>query len=142
MGKFRLPISSFCTTSQNQKLIFLILRVFFGAFDSIVVDIDVPKIINAVNGMPLKPVVKNSILIKSNINMIPALHTIDTSNFPVFDSFIETNDPTITDIINDAVLVIGEKISVRRFVRYEMGEGLEKRQDNFAEEVASQMKGN
>jgi elongation factor Ts len=29
---------------------------------------------------------------------------------------------------------------VRRFVRYEMGEGLEKRQDNFAEEVMGQMK--
>ena len=56
--------------------------------------------------------------------------------------FVKNPDKTITDIINDAVLVIGEKISVRRFVRYEMGEGLEKRQDNFAEEVASQMKGN
>ena len=38
-------------------------------------------------------------------------------------------------------LTIGEKITVRRFVRYEMGEGLEKRQDNFAAEVASQMQG-
>ena len=38
------------------------------------------------------------------------------------------------------IAAIGEKISVRRFVRYEMGEGLEKRSDNFAEEVASFMK--
>lgn len=57
-------------------------------------------------------------------------------------AFVKNPDKTITDVINDTVLVIGEKISVRRFVRYEMGEGLEKRQDNFAEEVASQMKGN
>ncbi len=47
---------------------------------------------------------------------------------------------TITDLVNEAVSKCGEKISVRRFVRYEMGEGLEKRQDNFAEEVMSQVK--
>lgn len=35
---------------------------------------------------------------------------------------------------------IGENINIRRFVRYEMGEGLEKREDNFAEEVMSQVK--
>ncbi|HPG92273.1 MAG TPA: elongation factor Ts, partial [Clostridia bacterium] len=34
---------------------------------------------------------------------------------------------------------IGEKISVRRFVRYEMGEGLEKKQDNFVEEIQQQL---
>ena len=48
---------------------------------------------------------------------------------------------TIRDLINEAVLAIGEKITVRRFVRYEMGEGLEKRVDNFAEEVARQAAG-
>ena len=52
--------------------------------------------------------------------------------------FVKNPDKTITDIINDTVLVIGEKISVRRFVRYEMGEGLEKREENFAEEVMKQ----
>ena len=52
-------------------------------------------------------------------------------------------DPTktIQDIINEAILSTGEKIKVRRFVRYEMGEGLEKREDNFAEEVAKQARG-
>ena len=54
--------------------------------------------------------------------------------------FIKDPSKTITDVINEAILSIGEKITVRRFVRYEMGEGLEKRQDNFAEEVMSQMK--
>ena len=47
---------------------------------------------------------------------------------------------TITELVNEAVSKTGEKISVRRFTRYEMGEGIEKRQDNFAEEVMSQMK--
>ncbi len=54
--------------------------------------------------------------------------------------FVKNPDKSITDVINDTVLIIGEKISVRRFVRYEMGEGLEKRQDNFAEEVMNQSK--
>lgn len=54
--------------------------------------------------------------------------------------FVKDPSKTIKDIINEAILTIGEKISIRRFTRYEMGEGLEKRSDNFAEEVMSQMK--
>lgn len=49
---------------------------------------------------------------------------------------------TIRDLVNETILKTGEKITVRRFTRYEMGEGLEKRQDNFAEEVAKQAAGN
>jgi len=50
-------------------------------------------------------------------------------------------DPSITvkQLITQTVAAIGEKITVRRFVRYEMGEGLEKRKDTFVEEIASQM---
>ncbi|MDD4110298.1 MAG: translation elongation factor Ts [Clostridia bacterium] len=55
--------------------------------------------------------------------------------------FIKDPSKTITQIINEATLTIGEKISIRRFTRYEMGEGLEKRCDNLAEEVAKQMAG-
>ncbi len=54
--------------------------------------------------------------------------------------FVKDPDRTISQILNEAVAKIGEKISIRRFVRYEMGEGLQKREDNFAEEVMSQMK--
>lgn len=53
--------------------------------------------------------------------------------------FVKDASKTISEIINEAVLTIGEKISIRRFTRYEMGEGLEKRNDNLAEEVAKQM---
>lgn len=56
--------------------------------------------------------------------------------------FVKNPEQTVTDLINETVLKIGEKISVRRFVRYEMGEGLEKRTENFAEEVMSQANGN
>jgi len=53
-------------------------------------------------------------------------------------AFVKDADKTITDLVNEAVLTIGEKISIRRFVRYEMGEGLEKRKDDLAAEVAAQ----
>ena len=54
--------------------------------------------------------------------------------------FVKDSSKTITQVVNEAVLAIGEKISIRRFVRYEMGEGLEKRVDNLAEEVAKMSK--
>jgi len=54
--------------------------------------------------------------------------------------FIINTDMTIQDLLNEQIAKIGEKISIRRFTRYEMGEGLEKRKDNFAEEVMSQVK--
>ena len=53
---------------------------------------------------------------------------------------VKDPDKTVVEMVSAAIAKIGEKISVRRFVRYEMGEGLTKRQDNFAEEVMGQMK--
>lgn len=53
--------------------------------------------------------------------------------------FIKDDSKTINQIINEAVQKIGEKITIRRFVRYEMGEGLQKRNDDFAAEVAAQV---
>lgn len=55
--------------------------------------------------------------------------------------FVKDSSKTIQAVLNEATMTIGEKITVRRFTRYEMGEGLEKRQDNLAEEVAKQMAG-
>lgn len=54
--------------------------------------------------------------------------------------FIKDPDRTVKDILNEKISKIGENIRIRRFVRYEVGEGLEKREENFAEEVAKQMK--
>ncbi len=53
--------------------------------------------------------------------------------------FVKDSSMKISDYINEMTLKIGEKISIRRFVRYELGEGLEKRHDDLAEEVAKQM---
>lgn len=55
-------------------------------------------------------------------------------------SFIKDPDKTISTLLNEKISTIGENISIRRFVRYELGEGLEKKVDNFVEEVMSQAK--
>ena len=51
--------------------------------------------------------------------------------------FIKDSDKTVGDLVTAKIAKIGENISVRRFARYEVGEGLEKRQSNLAEEVAA-----
>ncbi|MCX7779301.1 MAG: translation elongation factor Ts [Negativicutes bacterium] len=51
--------------------------------------------------------------------------------------FIKDPDKTVTQVITEAIAKIGENISVRRFTRYQLGEGLEKKSNNFAEEVMS-----
>ncbi|MBE7056808.1 MAG: translation elongation factor Ts [Ruminococcaceae bacterium] len=55
-------------------------------------------------------------------------------------AFVKNPDQTITALITEKIATLGEKISVRRFVRWEKGEGLEKKEENFAEEVMSQIK--
>ena len=55
-------------------------------------------------------------------------------------SFVKDPSKTIKQIMEDATLLIGEKLVIRRFARYEMGEGLQKREENFAEEVLGQLK--
>lgn len=55
-------------------------------------------------------------------------------------SFIKDPDKTIFALLNEKVSQIGENITIRRFVRYELGEGLEKKQDNFVAEVMAQTK--
>ena len=54
--------------------------------------------------------------------------------------FIKDTNIKIKDLLNDKISKIGENIVIRRFERYEVGEGLEKREEDFAEEVAKQMK--
>lgn len=53
--------------------------------------------------------------------------------------FIKDPDKKVQDVLTDLISRIGENIKVRRFVRYEVGEGLEKREENLAEEVAKQI---
>jgi elongation factor Ts len=52
--------------------------------------------------------------------------------------YIKDTDKTVQQLLAEKIAKIGENIQVRRFVRYELGEGLEKREDDFAAEVAAQ----
>lgn len=54
-------------------------------------------------------------------------------------AYIRNPDITVQQMTNELIAKIGENISIRRFTRYEMGEGLEKRDENFADEVAKQI---
>ncbi|MDF2891416.1 MAG: translation elongation factor Ts, partial [Clostridia bacterium] len=54
--------------------------------------------------------------------------------------FVKNPDMTVQELLNTMIAKIGENLSIRRFTRYEMGEGLQKKEDNFVEEVMSQMK--
>ncbi len=53
--------------------------------------------------------------------------------------FVKDPDKTIQQLLAEKIATIGENIQVRRFTRYKLGEGLEKREDDFAAEVAAQV---
>jgi elongation factor Ts len=54
--------------------------------------------------------------------------------------FVKDADHTVGQMIAERIGRIGENIQVRRFARYKLGEGIEKRQDDFAAEVAQAVK--
>jgi elongation factor Ts len=54
--------------------------------------------------------------------------------------YIKDDSKKIQDLLAAKTSETGEKITIRRFVRYELGEGIEKETKNFADEVAEQMK--
>ena len=52
-------------------------------------------------------------------------------------AFVKDPSKTIGELVAEKIASIKENITVRRFTRYKMGEGIEKRADDFAEEVAA-----
>ncbi|MBT4760094.1 MAG: translation elongation factor Ts [Bdellovibrionaceae bacterium] len=55
--------------------------------------------------------------------------------------FVKNQDLTIGQALQELVAKIGENIVIRRFSRFELGEGIEKKSENFADEVAALNKG-
>ena len=53
-------------------------------------------------------------------------------------AWVKNPDKTIDQVQQELIAKIGENIKVRRFVRFELGEGLEKKKSDFAAEVAAQ----
>jgi elongation factor Ts len=62
------------------------------------------------------------------------------NNCVLCQAFVKDGDKTVSQYLADVSKEVGGTVSVVDFVRFEKGEGLEKKQDNFAEEVASMMK--
>jgi len=58
-------------------------------------------------------------------------------NVLVDQPFVKDPSKTVGELVAEKVGSIKENITVRRFARFKMGEGIEKRSDNFAAEVAS-----
>lgn len=52
--------------------------------------------------------------------------------------FIRDQNVTVEELVKQTVAELGENIQIRRFVRFVLGEGIEKEEKNFAEEVAAQ----
>lgn len=63
-------------------------------------------------------------------------------NVLVDQPFVKDPSKTIGDLVAEKIASIKENISIRRFTRYKMGEGIEKKTDDFAGEVASMVGGN
>ena len=55
--------------------------------------------------------------------------------------FIKDPDKTVQQVLTEKISNIGENITIRRFVRFERGEGIQKKEENFAEEVMKQING-
>jgi elongation factor Ts len=53
--------------------------------------------------------------------------------------YIRDQSITVEELVKQTVALLGENIQVRRFTRYVLGEGIEKEESNFADEVAQQM---
>ena len=54
--------------------------------------------------------------------------------------YVKNPDITVAEYLKNTVAKIGENLVIRRFIRFELGEGIEKKSENFADEVATAMK--
>lgn len=53
--------------------------------------------------------------------------------------YIKDGDKSVSTLLNETIAEIGENINIRRFVLYELGEGLEKKSCDFASEVMAEL---
>jgi len=62
-----------------------------------------------------------------------------SENVLLEQKFVKDDKKTIEQLQQEIVAKLGENIKIRRFTRYELGEGLEKKNEDFAAEVAAQV---
>jgi elongation factor Ts len=65
------------------------------------------------------------------------LHKFYEENVLLDQPFVKEPGKTVSELVSEKVAKTGEKITIRRFTRYKMGEGLERRDGDFGADVAS-----
>ena len=65
------------------------------------------------------------------------LHKFYEENVLLDQTFVKDPAKTVGALVTEKVAKTGEKITIRRFTRYKMGEGLERKEEDFGGEVAS-----
>jgi elongation factor Ts len=65
------------------------------------------------------------------------LHKFYEENVLMDQPFVKHPEKTVSELVTEKIAKTGEKITIRRFTRYKMGEGLERRGEDFGGEVAS-----
>jgi elongation factor Ts len=65
------------------------------------------------------------------------LHRFYEENVLLDQPFVKDTAKTVGELVTEKVAKTGEKITIRRFTRYKMGEGLERKEEDFGSEVAS-----
>ena len=73
--------------------------------------------------------------------VIGKLNKFYTENCLLQQEFVKDNDLTVEKYLNAAAKALGGKVTFKDAVRFEKGEGIEKKQENFAAEIASMVKG-
>ena len=69
------------------------------------------------------------------------LNKFYTENCLLQQEFVKDGDLTVEKYLASAAKALGGTITFKDAVRFEKGEGIEKKQENFAEEIASMVKG-
>lgn len=72
-------------------------------------------------------------IVEGRVNKFYAEHCL------LEQSFIMEDDKTVRQVMMELIARLGENIAIRRFARYQLGEGIEKKTENFAEEVMKQV---
>ena len=69
--------------------------------------------------------------------MIKSIKKWLSENCLLEQKFVKNPDVTVKEHLENTVAKIGENLVIRRFVRFELGDGIEKKSENFADEVAA-----
>ena len=73
------------------------------------------------------------------IDLQKSVGKVDEAYKAVSDIVAEDGKQTVAKYLEEVSKAVGGTVKVKRFVRFETGEGLEKKQEDFAAEVAAQM---